>query len=188
MGAATLAACLAVPLAGCSGDDEKKPAGDGETSTAAEPQVRTLTTVGAVAGRLPKPARSQVASRVARVIDTWWDGAYLGGEWPRADVSQGYSVFTAGAARDARRERDLTSNGGLGPRLTGVEAVTRRVTVDLVAYGQRPLGATARVTLLMQLDGDDLDRRDRVSGRVLLTISDGQWRVFGYDLRRETVK
>ncbi len=111
------------------------------------------------------------------------------GEFPRTSFAGAFAGFTPRAAARARDDQNLLSNAGLGRRLTGVEAVTRRVLVDVLSVHQRPYAATARVTLLMKLEGKGLDRRDRISGRVLLTrTKNGRWRVFGYDLRRELIR
>ncbi len=190
VGSAALAVLLLVPLSACSGDDDDKPSGDGESASAASQErgVATQATVGAVVGKLPADGRDRVANRVARVVDDWWDRAYVRGEFPRTSFSGAFEGFTPRAADRARADRNLLSNAGIGRRLTGVEAITRRVVVDVLAVDQRPVAATARVTLLMKLEGKGLDRRDRISGRVLLSVTNGAWRVFGYDLRRELIK
>ncbi len=191
-GAAALAVALLVPLSGCSGDDDKgEPSGGDTTSSSgskpSEPQVRTESKVGAVVGRLPATGKQKARRDIADLIDVWWQRAYVG-DFPRTKVGDAFVGFTAPAQRRARGDQNLLSNVAIGRRLTGVEAVNRRVVVDLLSVNRQPVAATARVTLLMQLTGKGLDRRDRISGRLLLTRKKGQWRVFGYDLRREMMK
>jgi hypothetical protein len=180
-----------VPLSGCSGDADDKPSGDDPTSSSSskpsEPQVRTASKVGAVVGRLPATGKQKARRDITDLIDVWWQRAYVG-DFPRTKVGDAFVGFTAAAQRQARSDKNLLSNVAIGQRLTGVEAVNSRVVVDLLAVSRQPVAATARVSLLMQLTGKGLDRRDRISGRVLLTKKKGHWRVFGYDLRREMIK
>jgi hypothetical protein len=192
VGAAVLAVALLVPLSGCSGgddDDKDAPSADTTSSSSskpADPQVRTRSKVGAVVGRLPAAGKQRVRRDVAGLIDVWWQRAYVG-DYPRTSLGNAFVGFTGPAQAQARRDKNLLSNVAIGNRLTDVEAVSRRVVVDVLAVKRQPVAATARVTLLMQLTGKQVNRRDRISGRVLLTFKKGRWRVFGYDLRREMI-
>ncbi len=75
------------------------------------------------------------------------------------------------------------SNAEIGDRLDAVVATTRRVRIDVLAPRGRAVGVTARFVLGLDLTGE-IERADRVSGRLLLGPKDGEWRVFGYDVNR----
>ncbi len=190
-GCAAAAVALAL-LSGCSGDDspaEPAPRASASSTATTAPAVETTVRMGTVTGRLDRAGRRKARDQVAAAVDRWWDAAYVAGEYPRSDFADAFPGFTKGAARLARRQSATMSNAKVGDRVDTVEAVKRTVTVDVLAPGRKPAGATARVTLVLELSGD-VERTDRVRGRVLLTPARTRsgWRVFGFDVRRDKVR
>lgn len=175
-------------LAGCSGDDEDDP-DDGGSSVGGTPAegVDTRVEVGEVAGRLAKGPARGLAEDVAAVVDRWLEAAYVGGEYPRTDFADAYPGFTKDAATLAARQRGVMSNAGVGDRVEDVTATRSVVRVDVLAPKGKPAGATAHVNLVIELTGG-VERVDQVRGRVVLRKSEGQWRIFGFDVERGEVK
>ena len=169
----------ALGLAGCSGGDDSADRGSAATSASA---LHTKVTIGKVEGRLPAKRRQQIAGQVGEVVDRWLAAAYVGGEFPRRDFSDAFPGFTRDAARDAARD-PVMSNRRFGGRVDAVVPKRSRLLVDVLAVRNRAAGVTARFSLRMRLAGD-VQRTERVGGRLFLTWSRGRWRVFGYDVQR----
>ena len=182
------AALVAGALTGCSDGPEQRPAARPTSASVAtpaavaEPTMRTKVRGGQVTGRLPMKKRKRLVKEIAAVADTWFDEAYLVGDYPRNNFETAFRAFTAGATRTARGDRDLMTNADVGKRIEGVKVKRRDVTVDLLAVGGRARAATARVHLSFTASG--LERRVRVTGRLFLTQKNGRWRVFGYDVAK----
>ena len=177
---------MLLALTACSGLGAGKPASDGEPSSAtpAGPTpLETHTTMGVISGKLDKAARARIKTKVAAVVDDWFDAAYVGGDWPRSDFGDAYPHFSSRAARDAADDAGLMSNQRLGERIESVEATKRRLRVDVLAVKRRAVGVTARFVLGMRLAGQ-VNRSERVAGSLFLTFQDGGWQVFGYDVQR----
>ena len=173
-------------LTGCSGIGAGKPTTDGGSSSASPtgpPPLATHTTMGVISGKLDKDARARIKTKVAAVVDDWFDAAYVGGEWPRSDFGDAYPHFSTRAARDAEHDAGLMSNQRLGERIESVEATKRRLRIDVLAVKRRAVGVTARFVLGMHLAGQ-VTRSERVAGSLFLTWRDGDWQVFGYDVQR----
>lgn len=155
---------------GCSGDDEP----DAPTSSGS-PQpgaVRTTTKVSEITGALAKKDRQRVVKGVTRVVDGWFDAAFLD------DAGNPFPGFTAGAAKLARRDADIMTAAGIEGAGEGVVAVRRRVTLDVLAARKRAVGVTAGVHLVLQA-GDD-GQRYVVRGTLQLERDKADWRIFGY--------
>jgi len=186
------AALVAGALTGCSDGPEQRPAATPTSASVAppattpaavaEPTMRTKVRGGQVTGRLPMKKRKRLVKEIAAVADTWFDEAYVAGDYPRNIFETAFRAFTAGATRTARGDRDLMTNADLGKRIEGVTVKRRDVTVDLLAVGDRARAATARVHLSFTTSG--VERRVRVTGRLFLTQKNGRWRVFGYDVAK----
>lgn len=179
---------LALTATGCSGDgaDDADPDGPGRSrsgSTAQEAgadRVRTEVVVGEAVGRIAPRRHQEVARRVARVVDGWWDAAFVDAAYPRTRYRGAFPRFTRAAAAQAWRQRDLMTSRRLGDRIDALVPVSRRVAVDVLAVRQVPRGATARVRMVYRTEGQ-LTRRVQVQGRLVLTWRGG-WRVFGFDV------
>lgn len=180
------ATCLALAgsLAACTGDDEPSggdPPGAGAAPSGPAP-VKTVARLGKVVGDLDKQRRARLKTKVAAVVDTWIDAAYLG-DFPRTDFSDAFPGFTKGAAADAATDAALMSNKRFGADLEQVVATKREVVVDALAVRKNAVAATAHFVLAIRLDGA-VNRKERVRGRLFLTFDKGAWRVFGYDVNR----
>jgi len=187
-GAALLAITLV--MGACTSSDDKDsephPTPDLTSGPPAAVEVPIVVRPGVVAGKLRPRARRAVAADVGKVVDAWFEAAYLGGEYPRRDFADAFPGFTRGAARLARHDRALMSNVTIGRRVDEVVPVRRTVRVDLLSPRRRAVGATARFRLEFRTAGD-LARRVVVNGRLALTRTRaGAWRVFAYDVRRGT--
>jgi hypothetical protein len=186
--AAVLAAVLTLTLGACSGDsgDDSSPGpGDASGSQATEEPapVVTVATLGKVSGQLPKAKRSAARRQVGEAIDSWFEAAYVGGDYPRDDFADSWPGFTTGAKARARLDKALMSNQDIGSQISGVEATVRKVTVDVLAVKGRAVGATARVVLKFGTEGD-VQRQIQVRGRLYLTNGADGWRIFGYDVTK----
>ena len=180
--------------AGCTSDgDHERPAArtptmSGSAPTATPRPVATKVSVVDVAGRLPKDARERVQRHVGKVVDSWFDAAYVGGRYPRRDFSDAFPGFTAGARTQARHDRTLMSNAGLGSRITGVTATRRWVFLDVLAPHHRAAAVTARFRLDFRATGRTAkdSAAVEVRGRLFLAPGPHGWQVFGYDVARGT--
>ena len=189
---ATLAAgaVMLAALGGCSGgDDVPAPAepGSATSPSAADAPVAadTQVVIGTITGRLPKQQRDGLVRAIEKPIDGWFDAAYLEGDRPRPGVRSAFPSFTAGAAARARGDRAVMSNARLPRDVDAVHVTSRRARIDVLAVDRRPVGVTARFSVAMDLQRDQArTRRERVSGRLFLRFTDGEWRIFGYDADR----
>lgn len=183
---------LLVVVTGCSGDgDEGRSASSppssptrSEPTKQARPPLRTTTKVGEVVGKLSRERRRRAAQQVSRVVDRWWEAAYLGDDFQRQQIRRkSFPGFTPVAYAQARGDKSLTTNAALGPKVDATTATRRRVTVDLLATDGRARTATARIGLNFRTVGE---KREVVAirGRLMLTREKDGWRIFGYDLSR----
>jgi hypothetical protein len=183
--ATVTSATLLLALVGCSSDDDGPEADPGSISTAppGEPPLPTHTTMGVVSGKLDEKARARIKGKVATVVDDWVDAAYFAGGWSPDNLGRAFPHFSKRAAADAQRDARLMSNAKLGDRLESVVATKRRLRIDVLAVQRRAVGVTARFVLGMELAGE-VNRAERVAGKLFLTWEDGGWQVFGYDVER----
>lgn len=173
---------LVLALAGCSGDDEDPAdggAGSGESVTA---EIATDAELGSVKGRLSDAAAADVLAAVTEVVDGWFDAAY-GGDYPRSDFDAAFGDFTSDAKALALKQSAILSNADLGADLDGVEMDQRLIRVDVLAPKGKVAGATVRFRLGIAMSGG-VDRTDQIAGRLMLTPVKGDWKVFGFDVRR----
>lgn len=180
--------CLGLGLSGCSGDDD--PPGSAESSAPPLPsgdpekfQIETVTTWGEVVGRMDKDRRRGVERAVTRLVQGWFNAAYVGGDYPRSSFQDAFPGFTPGARERAFRDRFLLTNQRIGKRITGVTPTTSRIRLDALTARRRPVAVTARFALGFRTQGD-LARKVRVSGRLLLTRKPAGWRIFAYDVTK----
>lgn len=195
LAAATVAAVAAsLLLAGCTSDEEDAPApAAAPTSPSSAPELPLKVSVATVAGRLPKASRTELSGKVEKVLDGWFEAAYLGGEYPRSGKGawgDSWPGFTKGAAEQARHDRLLMSNRDIGARIEGVEAKRKVARLDVLAPQGKPAGVTARVTLRFATTDKGGEKGDSVllRGRLYLTRGNGGgWQVFGYDVTKDTL-
>src|SRR5262245_30347074 len=102
---------VALVVAGCSsGDDDDTPTNDPSGAAAGGEQVPLQSQVGRVRGNLSAKQASEVATNVSKEVDSWFQAAFLGGEYPRTDFGNAFPGFTPGAAQDAERDAALLTN------------------------------------------------------------------------------
>jgi len=183
---AATALALVVPLGACTatedGEGSSGPRGQRAGSDGGERtgQVRTTVVRGARVGRLSPKQHRQVATRVAGVVDGWWDAAFVEADYPRRRYQGSFPGFTRAASAQAWRQRDLMTSARLGDRIDDLVPLRRRVAVDVLATGGRARAVTARARMDYRTTGE-VEKRIRVEGRLLLTFDRG-WKVFGFDV------
>jgi hypothetical protein len=180
-------------LAACSDDPQVTARGpEAEPTTSAAPSPTATPTaepaplrveIGRLVGHLPGPRRTTLRKQLGRVVDGWWDAAYLGGDYPRTTFAAAFPGFTGGAEDRARQDKALMTNADIGDRLDGVLATRRRVLLDVLATRGYPRSVTARFELRFKASGAHA-RQVTVAGRLFLTHSPGGWKVFGYDVTK----
>lgn len=172
-------------VAGCTEDAADRPSDS--PSESAKPEVapaQTKAALGVVSGKynLVKDG-PRLLRKVQTVVDGWIDAAYVEGTYPRTDFANAFPGFTKGAAASARTDEALTSNAAIGSQIDSVNPRKRAIKVDVVARDGTAFGVTARINLVLKIDGE-IDRRDTISGDLYLIYARGGWQVFGYELER----
>jgi hypothetical protein len=186
---ATVASLVLVAALGACSDDGSDPEGGAPSDEPSEaaPRIPTRATIGKVTGRLDRDRRQVLRKRVTRAVDAWIDPAYVVGDYPRSNFSDAFAVFSKDAARLAKRDGKVMSNAAVGDRVESVTAKTRRLSIDVLANKGRAAAVTGRFVLVLKLDGD-LRRKERIAGSLFLGHSKKGWQVFGYDVKRGTIK
>lgn len=165
-----------------AGKDTTPAGAGGAPGATAPPPVVTSTSVVNLTGTLPAEDRKAVRTAVADTLDSWWQSAYLGGDWPRSpgDVdASDFEVFTDGAARAAAKDKDQLSNATLGEQITAIEPIRQEATLDIFAPKGKAVGVDVRFTLVFNAVGPD--RKVRVNGTVVMTPdTSGAWKIFDY--------
>lgn len=176
-------------LGGCSADESPPSPEPAPTPSATppEPPEAAPLKVGIthVAGRIPRRARKANRARIARLVGSYVDGAFLG-DFPRTSYAGAWDGFTRAAKRRARADRGILTHADRGARIAAVHPVRQEVRVQALAPQGRIVGGTARVRLVLRVTHtDDTVQRVRIAGRLLLTRGpDRRLKIFGYDLRR----
>ncbi|TIC84094.1 hypothetical protein [Nocardioides sp. GY 10127] len=196
-GALLLAVALTLGLGGCTDSDGGQPTSDGATASVAPGRLLerrpapTVVLVGEVAGALPRERTRQVAAAVADVADTWMDGGFTSGDYPRPGTrrafSRAFSGFTGSTAHQAAADRRRTTAAAISSRIEGLVAVRRVVHVDVLAVGAHARAATARVRLVYDTEGR-LTGRFAVAARLAMTRVGRHWRVLAYDVTQTRVR
>lgn len=200
---AALLTVLLVVVAGCTGSDappreetapsapSELPSRSVEAAPTLEPRpVPTEVRVARVVGtKLAKPRRRQLERQVARVLSDYFDTAYLGGDYPRAESPRAFATFSRGAARRARTDRALLSNARSGQRVEAVAPRVKSAALDVLVPHQVVAGLTARVRLVFVEERvGGRDQRVTVKGRLMMNRrKSGPWQIFGYDVSRSAV-
>lgn len=181
---------LLLGLTGCTqhGAPHRPAANGAPGSTAGQlpPSAPFRVVVTRVSGKLTEKERTALAADVRRVLSEYVDAAFLGGSYPRSDFTDSFTTFTPGAARTARRDRELLTNQRLGPSTESVRAVRRTAYLSVLAPSEVAAGVTAKVNLdLVVRRSKGPSERVRLEGRLLLTRNaENGWSIFGYDLSR----
>lgn len=188
-------ALLLTGMAGCTSDSDEpssSPSPDASTGAAATLAAKPVPMdirVTRVAGTLKKARRGHLERKVGRAISSYFDAAYLGGEYPRADFDKAFATFSEGAARQARGDRSLLTNADLGKSIAGVTPIRKDARLAVLAPKNVAAGVTARIRLVFVADSEEAqDTRVTIFGRLLLTrMKSGRWHIFGYDVARSAV-
>jgi hypothetical protein len=143
----------------------------------------TTTKIHRVHGRLPDARRKAVRRQVGRVVDRWWDAAFLGGTYPRSSFPSAFPGFTDGAEQRARADKALLTHQTRGPHVDSVTARHKSVSLDILATGKQARTVTAAFVLRFESSGDRAGTTT-VRGRLFLIRKRGAWRVFGYDVAK----
>jgi hypothetical protein len=191
-GAAALAAVVVLTLGGCGGGggDDSTPAAAPSSSGTAAPAVPTVVSIGTVAGtgrasyRQAFHAHATSFTRdVGQAADGWFDGGFLGVDYPTGSYPDAFTTFTAQARQDAERQKQLMTTGSLGGRIDGVTTLKRSVTLDVLAPKGHAAGVTARFVLRFATTGQTT-KKVTVTGRLFLTKVGNAWRIFGFDVAK----
>jgi hypothetical protein len=168
---------------GCDSGDDLGGTKDGSTSShgSDDAPVETVTTLHATGEKLNEAHRTRVKEGVNKVIDPWFDGAFLG-DFPRSDWSTAFVGFTKDAATDAQgRDLDLLTNAAIADQIDSATATRRRVRLNVFSYRGHPRGATAHFVLDFTTKGG-LEQSLRLRGDLYLAKDKGEWKIFGYDV------
>jgi hypothetical protein len=165
-----------------SATPERLGRGDAEVTLASH-ELPTRTGIHRVFGRLPVARRKAVRRQVGKVVDRWWEAAYLGGTYPRSRFPSAFPGFTAAAEERARADKALLTNQTGGPQIDVVTATRRTVALDILATGRQARTVTAHVVLTFDTTGHKTGTTT-VRGRLFLTRKRGAWRIFGYDVSK----
>jgi len=153
--------------------------------------MATVVSIGEVAGTVHQPNRQRfrreiphLRADVGKAVDAWFDGGFVGVDYPTTTFPDAFSTFTAQAKGDAQKQQNLLTTGQLGGHIDGVTTVKRAVTLDVLAPRGKAAGVTARIVLRFRTTGD-VTKTVTVTGRLFLTQSPGgAWRIFGYDVAK----
>ena len=165
-----------------SASPERLSRNDAQASLASHP-MPTTTKIHRVHGRLPDARRKAVRVQVGKVVDRWWDAAYLGGAYPRSSFPSAFPGFTDGSEKRAKADKALLTNQTRGPHIDSVSATHRSVSLDILATGKQARTVTAQFVLRFESSGDKAGTTT-VRGRLFLTHKRGAWRIFGYDIAK----
>lgn len=169
-----------VLVAGCSSSEPSSDKPEPETGTPSSAAPRAAIGAGVTVGRVAPPARAAAVKSVGAVVERWVDAAYL---TPSGDVAAAFPGFTPGAAELAARDREVTTFGGTADAELVPDASS--IKVDLLGTEGKARGATARVALTLDPEGEDKGAT-KISGRLTLVPEGPGWRIFGYELQRQS--
>lgn len=140
-------------------------------------------------GKLRPKQTHRLERQVGRLLSSYFDAAFLGGEYPRKDFPGAFATFSGAAASRARDDMDLLTNAAASPQIERVVPRTKRARLDVLVSKRSVPGLTARVRLVFRQErvrGADL--MVTVAGRLLVNkAGPGSWQIFGYDISRSAV-
>jgi hypothetical protein len=189
-----LAAALLLGGAACSGDDEPDEAAatsaaPSPPATAAAPRLTRpeatwQVSLEQIRGGVERQRRPGIAKAIQKSLAQWVEGGFRG-QYPRGDFTSAFATWTPQARRMGRVDRDITTNGALGPALVQVVADRLQARLYVFASRGRTGGATAKVFLRFTAVRDTGGlARITMKGDLVLTRTGSRWRIFGYDLDR----
>jgi hypothetical protein len=187
-------ALAALAVGGCGGSSSSPSAGPTSPPSATfggDPPMATVVTIDKVAGNVHKPYHRRfhahakhLTRQVGQAVDAWFDGGFVGVDYPTHSYPGAFQSFTPQARHDAFQQKGLMTAGPLGAHIDGVTTLQRKVSLDVLAPKGRPSGVTARVVLRFKTTGN-ATKKVTVTGRLFLTQSgSGAWRIFGFDVAK----
>jgi hypothetical protein len=185
------AAMVAATAAACTGDDSSsdeapQTTSTGSTITLTRPSEPLKVEIAQLRGGVKKKDFGKIRRAIAKPIAAWVDGGFLKPSYPASDFGDAFGSWTQRAGELGQRDRDITTNAALGPKLVATVADQQSAKLYVFANDGRTGGATARVVL--QFTGEMSDAslvHFAVRGDLYLTRNDSQWQIFGYRLGRE---
>ena len=153
--------------------------------------MATVVSIDKVAGNFHQPYRrtfhahaKHLTRQVGQAVDSWFDGGFVGVDYPTHRYPDAFKTFTPQARHDAFQQKGLMTAGPLGAHIDGVTTLQRMVSLDVLAPKGRPSGVTARVVLRFKTMGQ-ATKKVTVTGRLFLTQGGGgAWRIFGFDVAK----
>lgn len=170
-----LLACV-LPLTACTGDSDDPPPSDGPESVALE------LSLGPGADDLTTEARDDLQNEVGAVLTTYVVEGFLG-DYPRDDFVSALDSFTSGVADDAAEDLDLISGAGFEGNPDEVVATQLSASISTFAPGGKVVGVTAMVDFAFDVTEGSTIREEARHGRLMLTIENGAWKIFGFALK-----
>jgi hypothetical protein len=171
---ACLVGCLA-SLAACTDDsDDPSPPNDGPTSVALE------LSLGPGADGLTTEARDDLQNDVGALLTTYVVDGFLG-DYPREDFVSVLDSFTAGEAPHAAQELEQITGTSFAAA-DQVVATRLEARLSTFAPGKEALGVSAAVDFAFDVTEGGETREETMSGRLLLTPENGEWRIFGFQV------
>jgi hypothetical protein len=184
-------ALVAATAMGCNGDDDSSSDETPQTSTGAtitltRPSEPLKVEIAQLRGGVKKKDFGKIRRAIAKPIAAWVDAGFLKPSYPTSDFDGAFGSWTEQAGELGLRDRDITTNAALGPKLVATVADQQSAKLYVFANHGRTGGATAHV--LMRFTGELSDAslvHFAVRGDLYLTRKDSQWQIFGYRLSRE---
>jgi hypothetical protein len=181
--AASAAACTSDDS---SGDETPSTTSTGGSITLTRPSEPLQVEIAQLRGGVKKKDFGKVRRAIAKPIAAWVDGGFLKPSYPASDFGAAFGSWTQRAGELGQRDRDITTNAALGPRLVATVADEQSAKLYVFANDGRTGGATAQVVLRFTGEMSDASLvHFAVRGDLYLTRKDSQWQIFGYRLSRE---
>jgi hypothetical protein len=183
-------ALVAVTAAACTSDDssseEPPTTSTGGTITLTRPSEPLKVEIAQLRGGVKKKDFGKIRRAIAKPIAAWVDGGFLKPSYPASDFGEAFRSWTQRAGELGQRDRDITTNAALGPKLVATVADQQSAKLYVFANDGRTGGATAQVVLRFTGEMSDASLiHFAVRGDLYLTRKDSQWQIFGYRLSRE---
>ena len=166
-------------LGACTDDDSPQP----PPPTGEADSVALEISLGPGAEGLSTDARDDLQNDVSAVLSTYVVEGFLG-DYPRDDFVDVLDTFTSGGARKAAQDIEKITGAGFK---TAEEVVATRLQASISSFApdREAEGVSAKVDFAFGVTEDDSTREVTVRGRLMLTPVDGQWKIFGFDLKTD---
>jgi hypothetical protein len=166
-------------LGACTEDDSPQP----PPPTAEADGVALEISLGPGAEGLSTDARDDLQNDVSAVLSTYVVEAFLG-DYPRDDFVDVFGVFTSGGASDAAEDIENITGAGF-KNADGVVATRLEASISTFAPGPTAEGVSAHVDFAFDVTEGEATRAVTMRGRLMLTPVDGEWKIFGFDVKTD---